>query len=63
MPMSRLMLNVANDREQIETLFDKIYNMFQQDATEHKKLTNQVCTGAAIKAGVNLLEDQGKCHN
>ena len=58
-------MEIVNDREKIDVVIDKIYNM-QSNATSGGQTTNrarfanQVCTGAAIAACTKLLEGNGK---
>lgn len=66
LPLSRLMMDVTNNRESIDIVIDKIYNMFtsgvqgQAPTSTRAKFSNQVCTGAAVSACSKLLEGNGK---
>ena len=61
LPFSKLMLNVAEDREQLESLIDKIYNMYSAEESIHSgQSVNYCATGAAIKAAFSMLEEVGK---
>ena len=47
LPMSKLMMDVYHERDKIDVVLDKIYNM-ASNATTRGRFANQVCTGAAI---------------
>jgi hypothetical protein len=58
LPKERLMLRVIEDRERIDTFLDKLLVMH---TPEHKKYQSPfLCTGAAIQAAKQLIEDEGK---
>ena len=58
LPKSKLMLNLVEDRERIDTFLDKLLVMHTPD---HKKYQSPfICTGAAIQAAKHLIEDEGK---
>jgi len=52
------MLNLLNDREKIDTLLEKIVTMHNLEAKKH--MASSLCTGAAIAASKQLLENEGK---
>lgn len=56
-PKSRLGLNLANDRERIEALLDKLVSMYQTE--ERMKTIGYTCTGAAAAIAVEILKDCG----
>lgn len=62
LPSSRLMLDVHEDREKIDAVFEKVSAMLgQYDSNGHKiRWANQVCTGAAVDAARDLLAESGK---
>lgn len=51
------MLNVEADRGRIEGFLDKLLLMYNNES--RKNLPSQSCTGAAMAAGMQLLENQG----
>lgn len=62
LPQSKLMMDIADERDRIDIVLDKIYNMVTS-ATTRGRFANQVCTGAAIQACLGLLEGNGKCNS
>ena len=52
-------MNVADDGERLHALLDKLYNMFSEEHYTGGRQVTNIATGAAIKAGTNLLEETG----
>ena len=59
LPASKLLMNVTENGERLYALLDKIYNMFGEEHYATGRQSNQVGTGAAIKAATSLLEETG----
>ena len=53
LPLAKLSYDVRADKDKLELLIDKIYNMYSSEtvsAQKNQRTINQVCTGAAIAA-------------
>ena len=59
LPASKLMMNVSEEHERIHALLDKIYNMYSEEHYSQGRQATSVATGAAIKAAMELLEENG----
>ena len=57
LPKEKLMLKLVDDREKIDIFLDKLLNFHTM---EHKKFQGPfLCTGAAIQAVKELLQEEG----
>ena len=56
-PRDKLMLHAKDDRELIDALLDKLITMYNIEA--RKNLPIQICSGAAMFAGKDLLDKKG----
>ena len=52
LPLSKLSFQLETERERLDALIDKVYNMYTPETMMNAKgkYVNQVCTGAAISA-------------
>ena len=50
LPPSKLLMNVTEDAERIDALFDKVYNMFNEDYYSQGRHGTSVATGSAMQA-------------
>jgi hypothetical protein len=55
LPASKLQLNLAQDREKIDTILDKLYNAHSSDSESKAKEASKNCAGAACKAATDIL--------
>ena len=62
LPAKQLQLNVAEDREKIDLILDKLYNAHSGDQESSKAIdASKNCAGAALKAATDILgEVKGK---
>lgn len=61
LPKEKLILKLVEDREKIDIFLDKLLNYHTM---ENKKSQPPVtCTGAAISAAKQLLQDEGMSHS
>lgn len=56
-PREKLMLNLKEDRDLIDALIDKLIVLYNVEA--RKNLPFQICSGAALFAGKDLLDKRG----
>lgn len=56
-PRERLMLNIKEDRDLIDALLDKLVTLYNIES--RKNLPIQICSGAAMFAGKDLLAKRG----
>jgi protein transport protein SEC24 len=63
LPFQKLALNVATDIDRLNNLLDKIYNMYTPEYYSQGRQVVSTCTGAAIKASSQMLEELGKFLN
>ena len=59
LPSQKLLLNVAEDFDLINALLDKIYLFYSEEYYAYGKHSANVATGAALKAGMALLDEIG----
>jgi hypothetical protein len=60
MPFSKLMLNAANDKERLNGLIERLYNYYNPDYYAQSRLTHNSAVGSALKACMDLLDNDGK---
>jgi hypothetical protein len=54
------MLNVANDKDRLNGLIDRLYNYYNPDYYAQSRLTHNSAVGSALKAFIDLLDNDGK---
>jgi hypothetical protein len=62
LPLNKLSYQLQDERERLDLLIDKVYNMhtIETIGNKHKKYVNQICLGAAISACSQMLQDNGR---
>jgi len=60
LPFSKLMFNVAKDKDRMCGLIDKLYSYYTHEYYDRSRQAHNSAVGAALKACVNLLDDDGK---
>jgi hypothetical protein len=60
LPKEKLMLRLVEDREKIDIFLDKLPNYHTID--NKKSLSPFICTGAAISAAKQLIQDEGNLY-
>ena len=57
LPKEKLMLKLVEDRERIDIFLDKLANLHTMENKKHQQ--GFICTGAAISAAKQLVQDEG----